>query len=172
MVAHGWRALQGLRSHLSLVTKDYERSANVRVLTRRRGGVRPLRAEAARARRRKRGPRPAARRARLAALRETLYGGVVQTPVLPAPWGDRFSVACLSDVRELEVGNGQVFGRVVDDGSGFDPEAVGKASPSWGMGLRSMAERAEMLGGELRVASRPGAGTRMEVRIPLDGRGP
>jgi NADP-dependent 3-hydroxy acid dehydrogenase YdfG len=32
MVAHGWRALQGLRSHLSLVTKDYERSANVCVL--------------------------------------------------------------------------------------------------------------------------------------------
>ena len=72
----------------------------------------------------------------------------------------------------MEVGNGQVFGRVEDDGSGFDPEAVGKASPSWGMGLRYMAERAEMLGGELRVASRPGAGTRMEVRIPLDGRGP
>jgi PAS domain S-box-containing protein len=72
----------------------------------------------------------------------------------------------------LEVGNGQVFGRVEDDGSGFDPEAVGKASPSWGVGLRSMAERAEMLGGELRVASRPGAGTSVEVRIPLDGRGP
>jgi two-component system, NarL family, sensor kinase len=72
----------------------------------------------------------------------------------------------------LEVGNGQVFGRVEDDGSGFDPEAVGKASPSWGVGLLSMAERAEMLGGELRVSSRPGAGTSVEVRIPLDGRGP
>ena len=59
-----------------------------------------------------------------------------------------------------------------DDGEGFDPEAVGKAIPSWGVGLRSMAERAQMLGGELRVASRPGAGTRVEVRIPLDGRGP
>jgi signal transduction histidine kinase len=70
----------------------------------------------------------------------------------------------------LEVGNGQVFGRVEDDGSGFDPEAVGTTSPSWGVGLRSMAERAEMLGGELRVASRPGAGTRVEVRVPLDRR--
>ena len=72
----------------------------------------------------------------------------------------------------LEVGDGEVYGRVEDDGSGFDPEAVGKASPSWGVGLRSMTERAEMLGGELRVSSRPGAGTRVEVRVPLDGRWP
>jgi signal transduction histidine kinase len=33
-----------------------------------------------------------------------------------------------------------------------------------------MAERAQMPGGELRVASRPGAGTRVEVRAPLDRR--
>jgi signal transduction histidine kinase len=72
----------------------------------------------------------------------------------------------------LEVGNGKVFGRVEDDGEGFDPEAVGKASPSWGVGLRSMAERAEMVGGKLRVDSRPGAGTRVEIRAPLDRRRP
>jgi PAS domain S-box-containing protein len=70
----------------------------------------------------------------------------------------------------LEVGAEEVLGRVEDDGNGFDPEAAGKASPSWGVGLRSMRERAEMLGGELRVASRPGTGTRMEVRVPLHGR--
>ena len=72
----------------------------------------------------------------------------------------------------LEVGNGEIFGHVEDDGSGVDPEAVGTASPSWGVGLRSMAERAEMLGGELRVASRPGAGTRVEVRVPPTWRRP
>ena len=70
----------------------------------------------------------------------------------------------------LEVGDEEVFGRVEDDGGGFDPEAVGKAGPSWGVGLRSMRERAQMLGGKLVVASRPGAGTRVEVRVPLDGR--
>ncbi len=70
----------------------------------------------------------------------------------------------------LEIGDGEVFGCVEDDGNGFDPEAVGKISPSWGVGLRSMGERAEMLGGRLRVASRPGASTRVEVRVPLDGR--
>ncbi len=70
----------------------------------------------------------------------------------------------------LEVGDGEIYGRVEDDGEGFDPEAVGKASPSWGVGLRSMAERAEMVGAELRVDSRPGAGTGVEVRVPLEGR--
>ncbi len=70
----------------------------------------------------------------------------------------------------LEVRDGDVYGRVEDDGKGFDPEAVGKVSPSWGVGLRSMRERAEMLGGSLLVDSRLGTGTRVEVRVPLDGR--
>jgi signal transduction histidine kinase len=51
-----------------------------------------------------------------------------------------------------------------------DPEAVGKATPSWGVGLRSMRERADVLGGSLRVESNRGAGTRVELRVPLDGR--
>lgn len=69
----------------------------------------------------------------------------------------------------LEVGEDEVLGAVEDDGKGFDPEEVGKASPSWGVGLRSMRERIEMLGGSLLVASEPG-GTRVEMRVPLDGR--
>lgn len=73
---------------------------------------------------------------------------------------------------ELDVSDGEVVGSVEDDGKGFDPEAVGKASPSWGVGLRSMRERSEMLGGSTRVESAPGAGTRVEVRVPLDGRRP
>jgi PAS domain S-box-containing protein len=70
----------------------------------------------------------------------------------------------------LGVRDGEVCGRVEDDGEGFDPEAVGKATPSWGVGLRSMRQRAQMFGGSLRVDSRPGAGTRVELRVPLDGR--
>jgi len=68
----------------------------------------------------------------------------------------------------LEVRDGDVYGQVEDDGKGFDPEAVGKATPSWGVGLRPMRERAEMFGGTLRVDSRPRAGTRVELRVPLD----
>ncbi len=70
----------------------------------------------------------------------------------------------------LEVGEEEVVGVVEDDGNGFDPEEVGKARPSWGVGLRSMRERAEMLGGGLRLAPNPGGGTKVEVRAPLDGR--
>jgi signal transduction histidine kinase len=34
-----------------------------------------------------------------------------------------------------------------------------------------MRERVEMLGGSLRLDSKPGIGTRVEVRVPLDGWG-
>ena len=67
----------------------------------------------------------------------------------------------------LEVRERELAGRVEDDGSGFDREAVGKASPLGGVGLRSMRERAEMLGGSLRVDSAPGAGTKVELRVPI-----
>jgi two-component system sensor histidine kinase DegS len=55
---------------------------------------------------------------------------------------------------------------VVDDGRGFllEPEF------SWsrrGEGLPGMRERAELLGGTLRVESAPGTGTRIAVMLPL-----
>jgi PAS domain S-box-containing protein len=55
---------------------------------------------------------------------------------------------------------------VTDDGVGFDPEA---ATP--GLGLVSMRERAERLGGRLVVAGRPGGGTSVRLVAPraLDG---
>jgi len=51
---------------------------------------------------------------------------------------------------------------VVDDGRGMEPER----DPE-GHGLRSMAERARALGGELRVRSEPGRGTTVTLRAPL-----
>ncbi|HWI46569.1 MAG TPA: PAS domain S-box protein [Rubrobacter sp.] len=72
----------------------------------------------------------------------------------------------------LAVRDGEVLGLVEDDGEGFDPEAVQEATPSWGVGLRSMRERAEMLGGSVRVDSEPGAGTKVEMRAQFDGRRP
>jgi len=52
---------------------------------------------------------------------------------------------------------------IVDDGVGFDVDA------SWGkgLGLVSMDERVEAIGGTLEVHSKPGAGTRLEVIVPL-----
>lgn len=53
---------------------------------------------------------------------------------------------------------------VVDDGQGFDPSTVRR-----GVGMRSMAERVESLGGSLDVFSAPGAGTTISATIPLAG---
>jgi NarL family two-component system sensor histidine kinase LiaS len=51
---------------------------------------------------------------------------------------------------------------IKDDGHGFD----GAASEPHGIGLRSMRERMEVLGGMLLVAS-TSQGTRVEARLPL-----
>ncbi len=57
---------------------------------------------------------------------------------------------------------------VVDDGAGFDPEA--RSIRARRLGLTSMRERAESLGGELVITSvtapRPGHGTTVRVEIP------
>jgi signal transduction histidine kinase len=53
---------------------------------------------------------------------------------------------------------------VVDNGRGFDPQAVGDAG---GLGLVSMQERVERLGGTLTALSKPGGGTTVRARIPL-----
>jgi signal transduction histidine kinase len=52
---------------------------------------------------------------------------------------------------------------VSDDGCGFDVDA---AAQSGRLGLRSMAARIAELGGDVTIASRPGSGTRVEVRLP------
>jgi signal transduction histidine kinase len=57
--------------------------------------------------------------------------------------------------------DGSVEITVADDGTGFDPAA----GP--GRGLLGMRERAEMLGGTIRIDSRPGDGTRVVSRLPL-----
>ena len=52
---------------------------------------------------------------------------------------------------------------VEDAGVGFDPDRLRKKA---GLGLASMRERARLIGGSLSVRSRPGQGTRIEVRAP------
>ena len=52
---------------------------------------------------------------------------------------------------------------VADDGVGFDAEG----GVSSGLGLTSMKERVEALGGTLAVRSRAGAGTTLDVRVPI-----
>jgi signal transduction histidine kinase len=50
---------------------------------------------------------------------------------------------------------------VADDGPGFDPDV-----PATGLGLVSMRERSERLGGQLTVVSAPGSGTVVRAIVP------
>lgn len=51
-----------------------------------------------------------------------------------------------------------------DNGQGFDP-----SHKPLGIGLRSMQERAESIGGRLAIKSMPGTGTTVSATIPLNG---
>lgn len=61
---------------------------------------------------------------------------------------------------------------VEDDGVGFDVQtAMRRASQGDSLGLLSMQDRAEQLGGRLSISSRPGEGTKVQVHLPLVGTG-
>ncbi|TRV80410.1 hypothetical protein FKN01_06575 [Streptomyces sp. 130] len=55
---------------------------------------------------------------------------------------------------------------VTDDGVGLPPARDGKGD---GTGLTAMRQRVTALGGTLELISEPGRGTRVQLRIPLDG---
>jgi two-component system, NarL family, sensor histidine kinase DegS len=63
-------------------------------------------------------------------------------------------------------GPGQLRVVIADDGQGFTPgsQRNGKARP---LGLTSMRERVEALGGTLHVKSQPGSGTQVIATIPI-----
>lgn len=68
---------------------------------------------------------------------------------------------------EVALEGREVHVAIEDDGKGFDQAEVARrpGRPHWG--LLGIAERAELLGGRAAIDSAPGAGTRVDVRIPL-----
>jgi signal transduction histidine kinase len=59
----------------------------------------------------------------------------------------------------------EIQARITDDGQGFNTDTVESAGRiSWG--LKGMEERASLLGGKLKVHSKPGEGTTVEVSVP------
>ena len=62
----------------------------------------------------------------------------------------------LDDEERLQI-------RIVDDGVGFDRTQVSPIS----FGFRSMEQRVATLGGSMTVESRPGAGTTIQISLPL-----
>lgn len=70
---------------------------------------------------------------------------------------------------EVEGGKTLVLS-VEDDGVGFDVQAaLQRASQGGSLGLLSMQDRAEQLGGRLIIRSKPGEGTEVQARLPLLG---
>jgi signal transduction histidine kinase len=63
----------------------------------------------------------------------------------------------------LIVGAEHIVLSVADDGVGFEPSGLTQGET---MGLRNMEERAEQLGGTLKIISSLGQGTRVTVRVP------
>jgi PAS domain S-box-containing protein len=57
--------------------------------------------------------------------------------------------------------------RLHDDGIGFD---LAHARRKGGLGLASMRERLRLIDGRLAIRTRPGAGTHIDVWVPLNGR--
>jgi signal transduction histidine kinase len=74
----------------------------------------------------------------------------------------KHSGASRAEVRLMRERN-SIFMRIDDMGAGFDPEAV----DSTGLGLVSMRERVNHVGGRLTIGSAPGAGARIGVHLPL-----
>ncbi len=62
----------------------------------------------------------------------------------------------------------EVVCRIRDDGWGFDPEAAAANGKREGFGLDGIRERIAPLGGALDVCSRPGRGTEVLVRVPVE----
>ena len=67
-----------------------------------------------------------------------------------------------SAVIELDVAGGTLAMSIRDDGCGFDVQAARQPN-AWGILL--MRERAAAIGARLRVASQPGRGTEVSIRV-------
>src|SRR5439155_5701409 len=65
----------------------------------------------------------------------------------------------------LQADPGRVRLSIRDDGRGFNRQPGGAEDGSYG--LEGMKERARLLGGTLRVRSRPGRGTTVTISAPL-----
>jgi signal transduction histidine kinase len=75
----------------------------------------------------------------------------------------KHSGAAKAHVRLRKVGD-KLLVRVYDHGFGFDVHNPRRES---GIGIRSMEERAGLLGGRFEIHSKPGQGTRIECWLPL-----
>lgn len=100
---------------------------------------------------------------RLPAEVETLLFRVVQEALTNVA---KHAAADRAEVRLARRG-GWIALAVADRGRGFDPRGVGEGAAGAGFGLKGMQDRVECSDGRFALRSAPGAGTVVEVRVPL-----
>ncbi len=108
---------------------------------------------------------------------ETITAEVEETRVslLQAVRELLFNVVKHAGVREARVElarspEGRVSVSVSDSGAGFEPSSVlAPGQPAGGIGLFSMRERLDVIGGGMKIESAIGNGTRVTVWVPADG---
>jgi signal transduction histidine kinase len=101
-------------------------------------------------------------------------------PLPPEVGAEVFGVAreALTNIRKhahaqrvtivLKVDGADLFLQIADDGIGFDSEKAGSEPEKWPhFGLAGMRERSEGVGGRIEWTSRPGAGSTVEMRMPV-----
>jgi len=67
----------------------------------------------------------------------------------------------------LTSADSQIIAEIEDDGVGFDlQELHGVHEGMRGIGLLDMRERVSLVGGQMRIDSRPGGGTRIRIQVP------
>ena len=98
----------------------------------------------------------------------------VEPPMPTAATAYRIAQEAIRNARQhaqahtvaVEVGRDgpELVMRVIDDGRGFDPDAIGDRPGH--LGLRGMHERAAAVSGTVTIVATPGSGTTIECRLP------
>jgi len=72
---------------------------------------------------------------------------------------------------DLIIGLSDLRTTLSDNGRGFDLEAVSSHPEKWAsFGLKGIMERARLLGGTAVIDTKPGQGTKIVLRVPLEGK--
>ncbi|HTP50881.1 MAG TPA: ATP-binding protein [Anaeromyxobacteraceae bacterium] len=71
---------------------------------------------------------------------------------------------------QVSESGGALHIEIEDDGRGFDPENISRAHRR-PFGLMGIRERVELLGGQVRIDSAPGKGTRLHIDVPVPPEG-
>jgi two-component system sensor histidine kinase DegS len=73
---------------------------------------------------------------------------------------------------EVIIGPKRLTAMITDTGVGFDVEAISQDPKKWDhFGLRGIVERARLVGGDAKIESKKGRGTRITIDVPLVQKG-